>query len=361
MTYCQGVTEYTVKFTHTEPDKVSFQGSGQVYCPINGGRLSAEWIENLAARRYFDLGYYRNAAEKACGQIRGCFCGFYSGSTVGTGFLEDGQRRYKPYALSSPTPLEQGYISGDPTTKVYAIGYTKEIVDIVFENDDITDYRLFDGWGTLFTGTGISSSSNALYKFNNCTPRDRPDHLGGGTYYPIGNSPSLGILETRTYRGNRNSLWYGSIKENGQEIHVYGEKPGTTQGTAAPDFLPPPNKQIQLTPSVDIPVEITYQKNLKDSSIFIEIEPYTASRYSSSDRRIYIGGDRFRIRFVERDAEGNYISGTGSPYVLSGGVPVPDDFEFICKGCPENTCAVDCGDKICCYGGDGIAVHYYEK
>ena len=31
------------------------------------------------------------------------------------------------------------------------------------------------------------------------------------------------------------------------------------------------------------------------------------------------------------------------------------------KICPDNTCPVDCGDKICCYGDDGIAVDYYLK
>lgn len=29
--------------------------------------------------------------------------------------------------------------------------------------------------------------------------------------------------------------------------------------------------------------------------------------------------------------------------------------------CPENTCEVDCGTHICCYGSDGIAVHSFEK
>ncbi len=77
--------------------------------------------------------------------------------------------------------------------------------------------------------------------------------------------------------------------------------------------------------------------------------------------RVYIGGDRFRIRFVERDSNGNYVSGRTSPYILSGAVPMPEDLEFICESCPKNTCAVDCGDKICCYGSDGIATNFYYK
>ena len=29
--------------------------------------------------------------------------------------------------------------------------------------------------------------------------------------------------------------------------------------------------------------------------------------------------------------------------------------------CPENTCEVDCGTHVCCYGSDGIAVFSYDK
>ncbi|MDJ0679210.1 MAG: hypothetical protein QNJ18_05030 [Xenococcaceae cyanobacterium MO_167.B52] len=91
------------------------------------------------------------------------------------------------------------------------------------------------------------------------------------------------------------------------------------------------------------------------------LEPYTAWRYSTSDRRVYIGGDRFRVVFLEKDSNGNRVNGIPSPYILSGGVPLPEDFEFICQGCPENTCAVDCGDRICCYGSDGMATDFYYK
>ncbi len=361
MSFCSGARRYTVRYTHTEPDKLSFSGSGQVYCPINGGRLSAEWIENIAAQQYFDLGYFENGSTGACGESWGYFCGYYGQSAVGTEYLEDGQRTYKPYSVDDSNVAGDGYSQGDATTKVYAGLYQRDIVDIVFETDNITDQRLINQWGTLFTGGGVLSAGSALYKFDQCTPRDRPFHLGGGRYYPSGTYPSLGILETRTYRANKDSLWYASIKENGNEIFVYGEKPGATRGTAYPDFLPPPNRQIQLTPSTSFPVEITYTKSLRDSSIYIETEPFNGSRYSSSDRRVYIGGDRFRLRFVERDSNGNYISGTGSQYILSGGVPIPEDFEFICEFCPQNTCAVDCGDKICCYGSDGIATDFYYK
>lgn len=31
------------------------------------------------------------------------------------------------------------------------------------------------------------------------------------------------------------------------------------------------------------------------------------------------------------------------------------------KKCPDNTCSVDCGTHICCYGSDKIATYYYTK
>ena len=42
----------------------------------------------------------------------------------------------------------------------------------------------------------------------------------------------------------------------------------------------------------------------------------------------------------------------------------PPEFEVICgceENCPENTCEVDCGDHICCYGSDGKAVISISK
>ncbi len=39
-----------------------------------------------------------------------------------------------------------------------------------------------------------------------------------------------------------------------------------------------------------------------------------------------------------------------------------DSYSLSCdKKCPDNSCSVDCGDKICCYGSDGIAIHFYYK
>lgn len=40
------------------------------------------------------------------------------------------------------------------------------------------------------------------------------------------------------------------------------------------------------------------------------------------------------------------------------GCPSPE-YQVICdcnEECPEGTCAIECGDRICCYGSDGIAV-----
>ena len=50
---------------------------------------------------------------------------------------------------------------------------------------------------------------------------------------------------------------------------------------------------------------------------------------------------------------GQYCSAKGSPR------PEVDYQEGSCdkcESCPENTCPVTCGDRVCCYGNDGIAV-----
>ncbi len=53
---------------------------------------------------------------------------------------------------------------------------------------------------------------------------------------------------------------------------------------------------------------------------------------------------------------GQYCSATGCP---------PPEYKVIChedcKGCPEGTCEVDCGDHLCCYDEQGIAVESIPK
>ena len=351
MSFCSGARRYTVRYTHTEPDKLSFSGSGQVYCPINGGTLTGEWIENIDYRRYFDIGYFTVGAEGiACGDTWAYVTTYFTESSLGIDYAIEDDYWYKPFAENSEE-------------KVYPSVINKDFVDLIFEKNNYLDPEITNQYGG-FILSGESNrrlGSGRLIKFDECTPRDRPFHLGGGTYYPISSFPALDIGAPTTFRANRNSLWYASIKENGNEIFVFGEKPGFTRGTGYPDFLPPPNRQIQLTSSNSFTVELTFEKWQRESSIHIELEPYNPWRYSSSDRRVYIGGDRFRLYFVERDYNGNYINGIPSPHLLSGGVTMPEDFEFICIGCPTNTCAVDCGDKICCYGSDGIATNFYYK
>jgi hypothetical protein len=44
----------------------------------------------------------------------------------------------------------------------------------------------------------------------------------------------------------------------------------------------------------------------------------------------------------------------------------PPEYEVICEDCecrqcPSNTCAVECGDFICCYGDDGVAIESIPK
>ena len=91
------------------------------------------------------------------------------------------------------------------------------------------------------------------------------------------------------------------------------------------------------------------------------LEPWSATRYSPSDRRIYLGGQRYRMVFEEIDKQGEIVRDFPTD-ILSGGVPAPEDLQITCSGyCPPNTCPVDCGTHICCYGSDGITTYSYLK
>ena len=69
----------------------------------------------------------------------------------------------------------------------------------------------------------------------------------------------------------------------------------------------------------------------------------------------YIGLGKYELRVFDIDGNLSFISQKDTSHNPS----------LICIGdtdqCPENTCEVDCGTHICCYGSDGVAVHSFVK
>ncbi len=334
--YCAGAREVIIEYTHTEPDKVG--AAGTVYCANNGGNLTYEWVENLQFRRYFDVGYYGNGDDRGCGEEYGYICSGYKLDSLGLEFEEVNNGWAIPVSPDSPGVY------------AFAVGYQKDVVDLLLETRDLTDPR-FAARGLDFTPRLPPSPTvgGALYRMSSCSRN-----------YPSSRRPALGINSRDTFRWGNPSKWYLSIKENGQEIHQYGSPDAGFDGTGNPGFNPP-NRTITYQPSTTFNRRYTIRKTSLASEIRASTEPFNGIRYSSSDPRFYLGAPRLRLNFEEylNDEE----TGIGIlADVLSGGVPIPADIRVTCVGaCPPDTCAVDCGTHYCCYGSDGIARDSFPK
>ena len=92
----------------------------------------------------------------------------------------------------------------------------------------------------------------------------------------------------------------------------------------------------------------TYRKLTKRSGVRI-----TSERGGTNNRSLL-------FQLQEIDPETNAVYKTQRiENSLIGDVK---SYTLVCDGgCPSNTCEVDCGDKICCYGSDGIARDFYYK
>lgn len=79
--------------------------------------------------------------------------------------------------------------------------------------------------------------------------------------------------------------------------------------------------------------------------------------------RIYFGSKFYRVRVYKNGNLIDTIVTLGCWHEQSGQMIKPS---FILGGfsadqCPPNTCSVDCGTYVCCYGSDGISVFNYNK
>lgn len=81
---------------------------------------------------------------------------------------------------------------------------------------------------------------------------------------------------------------------------------------------------------------------------------FTATKQETEDFYVYSGRGVFRLS-LRNKTTGRY---TRIREITSPDPQAVVSYTYTCgsSGCPENTCEVTCGDTICCYGSDGIAV-----
>ena len=133
--------------------------------------------------------------------------------------------------------------------------------------------------------------------------------------------------------------------------------------------------------------EVPRFKLVREWSTGDRYEQVLISRYSPSPKRMSSGTVRISnvcqtgILRVQKDSFANFYAADSSrnrnpdgdsAYVFSvtkNNTVVHQEVRDICpeaeivpdSQCPENTCEVICGDTICCYGSDGVAVTSFPR
>ncbi len=303
--------------------------------------------ESLPFRRYFDIGHFTQGDSRACGVTYAFICGYYSYFVLGQEYVFENNKWYMV----------------DNAVRRYLRSTSKNDVDFLaaIEDQNTEEYYNYVDRNIFSSSSGNLGSSLTLHKVPNCT-RD----------YPSNSSATLNYTKLATCRGINPAKWYLSIEENGTEIHQYGSPESGFDGSGTPPWGEPSatNKRVIYQPSTSVQKSFSFTKTQLESGIKLFLQPWNATRYSSSDQRFYIGGQRYRMVFQEIDEQGEIIW-TFPTDILSGGVGIPEDLNITCVGiCPPDTCPVDCGDlseaealrdRICCYGSNGIATYSYLK
>lgn len=106
--------------------------------------------------------------------------------------------------------------------------------------------------------------------------------------------------------------------------------------------------------------------NVENTASFIETRTHTYNKVrKDTGIRIInralneIGSfNRFEIEEI-RPTDNSRITGQ---IIENTSLGIVKNYSLDCDGgCPSNTCEVDCGDKMCCYGSDGEAIDFYYK
>ena len=282
---------------------------------LNGGTMSYRIEEDIPQRKYIKIGT------------------FISGHYVDSGC---GETRY--FLVNNvPHPAKDKGIeifSGEvPLLGINGVDHLDQAISRVART---TPKHVYDSWVANENGFEGNSDFAPLLKVDECLPRNAVQ------YYYI---RALSAEVTHTFRKHY-SVWNVLVFEDGQEIYrgfsTTGR--GNNNWEAPTDIL-----VVKKFDKTDIIGKETLQKQRTDTGVrFINV-PDTETN------------DTFVV-LQEVDPTDYTVLQEVFLYKTRGGLPAPEvTITCINKFCPPNTCAVDCGDHICCYGSDGISQFSYLK
>ena len=261
------------------------------------------------------------------------------GTFIGQGYTPCGQTQYWAYNTGTPFPNDRH--------EIVVIG--SSYYEIKFFNDspyrtDIPQYYIALEWVDKEVYDSLANQTYSVpYRRRHKNVRYYPGTCNSRNYgYTNAGNNAIVTHQFDAYR-------------KGWLVKIYGDgilKKTVSTTNSLPDDrsrLNPSTVRVQ-DPSI-YRASRTFTKEKDTQGVEIVTRPTTPHQ-----KFVYLvnldnnGNERSRNLIFEF----SIVEGTGEPYYSLICAPVE-------SVCPEGTCEVICGDTICCYGSDGIAVTSFPR
>ena len=227
------------------------------------------------------------------------------------------------------------------TEELKCIGAPQVIVDYEFFNYSIKTFRYYSGQ----YDSPSQRISRTVYDFTE----------GGITHTVSGTLIAITNPNSRLYPNTYANLiaFSGEVKviDLLEEIALLSQSdPQELIDGGIYENLITTNFDIEIndTPSSTEDKTYTYIKNNRNNGIRLSINSLDSN------------GKRKEFKIEEVNITTNQV--VRWRRIEDSSIGIVKNYSLTCEGgCPSNTCEVDCGDKYCCYGSDGIAVTSYLK
>ena len=292
--------------------------------PINGGSLTWEFEEDIRKIKYAYLGTYEigsyNPPNNNCGD---------TGYFISFGYIWGNE-------------IDNPLVTRDVLTEILGIYSRIDPINSTTSDRFIAARAItkdiYDDWLANSEGDNANSTNLELLKVNECvTNSSLQNDLTG----------ALSATITNVFKLPNPESWQVVVKEDNEEIF----RSAYVVGSGNNNLFQPNNDRVRVTFIASTTTKINKQfDKSRNSGVYVENIP-----------NLDIDGKLtgYTVNLIQKNKD-NIVLDTDLIIETTDRLPAPL-VTINCIGCPDNTCAVDCGDKICCYGADGIAIDFYLK
>ena len=202
--------------------------------------------------------------------------------------------------------------------------------EVVSELVNISQWQLTAKADSILDGITYLVIAIPLFDSNSIIPIEQIPNYVDSFYYP------------NTFTADPGNRW--QFRNNGQiyQFYTYGQWENSVH------FNPTEGRAISTRATgilYEWREEYIYRFTGRKIYVFPD-SPYDYFWYPANGTQLWI------LKIFDRD---------GIQIFSRTDIEKPIELYYVQPTCPNNTCAVDCGDQVCCYGIDGIAIDYYLK